>query len=144
MTFGCKVNGKVFVPKDGNGKPGLYVQYEYLGNGAGGGWHLNIPAFDYQTSPNKGVSIETDSLLLLEGMSYAFKNSKGNPRAFYRENISGGVAIFPKLDTDSGRLNISKNDQNERIISGTFFFTGTNTSTGQTVSVTEGRFDVKY
>ena len=24
MTFGCKVNEKVFVPKDGRGKPGLY------------------------------------------------------------------------------------------------------------------------
>ena len=37
MTFGCKVDGKVFVPKDGKGKPGLYVQYVYLGNGPGGG-----------------------------------------------------------------------------------------------------------
>ena len=36
MTFGCKVNGKVFVPKDGNGKPGLFVQYAFLGNGPGG------------------------------------------------------------------------------------------------------------
>ena len=37
MTFGCKVNGKVFVPKDGRGKPGLYVQYVNLGAGPGGG-----------------------------------------------------------------------------------------------------------
>ena len=37
MTFGCKVNGKVFVPKDGRGKPGLYVQYVNLGTGPGGG-----------------------------------------------------------------------------------------------------------
>ena len=37
MTFGCKVNGKVFVPKDGNGRPGLYVQYVNLGPGPGGG-----------------------------------------------------------------------------------------------------------
>ncbi len=36
-TFGCKVNGKVFVPKDGRGRPGLYVQYVNLGSGIGGG-----------------------------------------------------------------------------------------------------------
>ena len=35
MTFGCKIDGKVFVQKDGNGHPGLYVQYMYLGNGLG-------------------------------------------------------------------------------------------------------------
>ena len=37
MTFGCKVNGKVFVPKDGRGKPGLFCQYVNLGAGPGGG-----------------------------------------------------------------------------------------------------------
>lgn len=37
MTFGCKVNGKVFVPKDGRGRPGLFVQYVNLGAGLGGG-----------------------------------------------------------------------------------------------------------
>ncbi|MCC6289338.1 MAG: hypothetical protein IT249_15775 [Chitinophagaceae bacterium] len=35
-TFGCKVNGKVFVPRDGNGRPGLYCQYVNLGTGEGG------------------------------------------------------------------------------------------------------------
>ena len=35
-TFGCKVNGKVFVPRDGNGRPGLFCQYAYLGEGEGG------------------------------------------------------------------------------------------------------------
>jgi hypothetical protein len=66
MTFGCKVNGQIFVPKDGNGKPGLYVKYINLGNGPGGGWYLNIPAANFQISPNTGVSIQTDSLLLIE------------------------------------------------------------------------------
>ena len=46
MTFGCKIDGKVFVPKDGNEQPGLYEQYVYLGNGTRGGWHLNIPVTD--------------------------------------------------------------------------------------------------
>jgi hypothetical protein len=51
MTFGCKVNGKVFVPRDGNGNPGLFPEYENLGNVPDGGWHLNIPATDWASDP---------------------------------------------------------------------------------------------
>ncbi len=38
MTFGFKVNGKVFLTRDGRGRPGLYNQYVNLGTSAGGGW----------------------------------------------------------------------------------------------------------
>ncbi len=138
MTFGCKVDGKVFVPKDGNGKPGLYVQYVYLGNGLGGGWFLNIPAVDLQVSPNGGVSITTDSLLLEEGKTYEFKTTKGNAQAFYYKSIE-----FHKLENDPGQLTVTKFDQLKHIISGTFFFTGTNSS-GTKVNITDGRFDIKY
>jgi Family of unknown function (DUF6252) len=143
MTFGCKVNGKVFVPKDGNGHPGLYVQYVNLGNVPDGGWHLNMPAFDYKSNPNKGVSIETDSLLLAEGMSYEFKTTKGTANAFYLTNTTNGVDVYPKLDNESGSLFIKKHDLSQRILSGTFSFIGTNSS-GAKVNVTEGRFDIRY
>ena len=138
MTFGCKVNGKVFVPKDGRGRPGLFVQYVNLGAGPGGGWFLNIPASDWSISPIKGVNIETDSLLVSEGIDYPFKYSKGFARAFYQEG-----EVYPKLDNDEGSLFIKKFDQTNRIISGTFSFIGT-ASSGQKVYITEGRFDVRY
>ena len=138
MTFGCKVDGKVFVPKDGKGKPGLYVQYVYLGNGPGGGWFLNIPATDWtQDSPN-GVNIETDSLLVVQGQTYPFKNAKGFPRTFYDNG-----KLYPKLDSDSGELKITKFDPTTHILSGIFFFVGTNSS-GTKINVTDGRFDIKY
>ena len=35
MTFGCKIDGKVFVPKDGGGLSGLKTEYLFLGNGRG-------------------------------------------------------------------------------------------------------------
>jgi len=143
MTFGCKVNGQIFLPKDGNGRPGLFVQYVNLGNVPDGGWHLNIPAYNYSTK--KGVSIETDSLLLVEGMTYQFKTTIGTANAFYRENTSdGGVSVYPKFDNDSGSIFISKFDQLNRILSGTFSFIGTNATTGLTVNITEGRFDIHY
>lgn len=143
MTFGCKVNGQVFVPRDGNGHPGLYVEYVNLGSGPGGGWFLNIPAFDYKSNPNRGVSIVTDSLFLEENRTYEFKTTKGNAKAFYREDASWGVNVFPKLDNETGSLFIKKHDQMNRILSGTFSFVGTS-SGGQKVYITEGRFDIRY
>jgi hypothetical protein len=140
-TFGCKVNGKVFVPRDGNGRPGLFCQYVYLGNGPGGGWSLNIPAYNYSTE--RGVSIVTDSLFLEENKVYEFKTTKGNAKAFYRVNINRGVDVFPKIDNESGQLFVTKHDLTNRILSGTFSFIGTN-GTGEQVNITEGRFDIRY
>ena len=141
MTFGCNVNGQIFLPKDGNGKPGLFVQYVYLGNVPGGGWHLNIPAYNYTTK--RGVSIETDSLLLIEGMTYHFKTTIGTANAFYRENIPNGVNVYQKLDNENGSLIIKKHDQVQRILSGTFSFIGAD-GNGEKVNITDGRFDIRY
>ena len=139
MTFGCKVNGKIFVPKDGRGRPGLYVQYVNLGAGVGGGWFLNIPATNWVPSTPEGVNIETDSLLISQGQTYQFKNAKGFPRAFYDNGD-----VYPKLDNDLGELKITRFDQMSSIISGTFYFTGTKVSTGEKINITEGRFDIRY
>ena len=144
MTFGCKVNGEIFVPKDGGGKPGLFCQYVNLGNVPDGGWHLNIPAYNYSTK--RGISIETDSLLLVEGGTYEFGTVEGTANAFYivNNNTTGGVDVYSKLMGGSGQLYISKFDSINRILSGTFFFTGTKVSTGEKVTVTDGRFDIRY
>lgn len=139
MTFGCKINGKVFVPRDGRGKPGLIVQYAYLGNGPGGGWYLSMPATNWQPNPPEGVDIFSDSLLVEESKTYPFRTTKGSVKAAY----SNGPE-YNKLDTDSGSLTITKFDQTNRILSGRFFFTGTNPSSGEKVQVTEGRFDVRF
>lgn len=143
MTFGCKVDGKVFVPKDGNGKPGLFVQYVNLGNVPDGGWHLNIPAINWQSDKRENINISTDSLLVQEGTTYVLKNERAFAQAFYEEVNSGSVIVFSKLDNDSGYLKIKKFDQINHIISGTFSFIGTN-SNGEKMNITEGRFDVKY
>jgi hypothetical protein len=145
MTFGCKVNGQVFLPKDGNGRPGLFVQYINLGAGVGGGWFLNIPAIDWKTSSIPGINIGTDSLLVIEGSTYEFKLSnnfqpvKGTAYA----NYVNGSDAYPKLNSESGSLFIKKFDQVNRILSGTFFFTGKN-SNGVKINITEGRFDIRY
>jgi hypothetical protein len=146
MTFGCKVNGKVFVPKDGRGRPGLYVQYVNLGSGPGGGWYLNIPATNWKPNPPEGVNIQTDSLLISEGVTYDFSLSATNQPikgAFYTFCDFNGKT-YAKLATDNGQIHIKKFDQINRIISGTFFYTATNVTSGEKVNITEGRFDIRY
>lgn len=139
MTFGCLIDGRLFVPRDGRGQPGLSVQYVNLGSGKGGGYYLNIPATNWQPNPTEGVNIETDSLLVEEGKTYPFKVGKGNPQAFY----SSG-AQYTKRDQDAGELTITRFDRTQGIIAGRFHFVGTNTATGQQIRVTEGRFDVRF
>jgi hypothetical protein len=140
MTFGCKINGKVFVPRNGRGKGGLEPEYVNLGSGPGGGWFLNIPATDWKSVEIPVVRITADSLLVTEGLTYLFKNQKQYPKAEYET----GNNFYQKLDTDRGELKITKFNQSQRILSGIFFFDATNTSTGEKVSITEGRFDIRY
>ncbi len=140
MTFGCKINGQVFVPRDGRGRPGLFCQYVNLGTGPGGGWYLNISADNWLPSTPEGVTIATDSLLISEGGTYPFKYRKKEfPGAFYQNGPR-----YDAFDNNSGQLKIKRFDNINRIISGTFFFTGTDNSTGLTVNITEGRFDIRY
>ena len=137
MTFGCKVNGKVFVPKGSIDGPGITSQYIYLGTGAGGGWWLSLSASNRVES--KGVYFRTDTLLLLQGNSYSFKREKGYPSAEYAD----GLIDFFMNNSDAGDLTITRHDINQRILSGRFSFTATN-SNGAKINITEGRFDVRY
>jgi len=139
MTFGCKIDGRVFVPRDYYTRTGLYVQYVNLGSGKGGGYFLNIPATDWAGKPIEGVGITTDSLLVQEGKTYPFKTKKGNAKAFYFADNQ-----YQKLYQDSGALTITRFDPGQGILSGRFYFVGTNKITGQQVQVTDGRFDVRF
>ncbi len=139
MTFGCKIDGRVFVPRDEFSKTGLFAQYVNLGTGRGGGYFLDIPAIDWKSSNSELVSITTDSLLVEEGKTYPFQERKGSARAFTASN-----ATYTKRDQDPGELTITRFDRTQGIISGRFHFVGTDPSTGNQVRVTDGRFDVRF
>jgi len=138
-TFGCKINGKVFVPRGGRGQPGLFAQYVDLGTGARGGWFLNISATDWRSSGLPSMGIETDSLLLKESNVYILKKRKGFAFSAY----SAGYNQYGMLPIDTGQLTITKHDLNSRILAGKFWFTATSAS-GEKVDIREGRFDIVY
>jgi len=139
MTFGCKVNGKVFVPKGSIDGPGITAQYLDLGSGQGGGWYLNLTAANRVDEPKISISIATDSLLVYQGNIYNLRRSKGNA---YGQCLSG-ITFYQMTIVDTGTLIITKHDQTQRILSGRFSFIASR-STGESVKITEGRFDVRY
>jgi hypothetical protein len=146
MTVGFKINGHIVVPRDHHRHPGLFYRYGYMGPQQGGGWHLYLSVRNWVSYPSEGIDIQSDSLLLQEGGTYPFILGPNN------EQVIGTVSAFceyndkyyAKLLTDSGELHITKSDEQNRILSGTFFFTATDISSGEKVSVTDGRFDIRY
>lgn len=70
MTFGCKVDDKVFVPRNGRGQFGLNTQYIYLDEGHDKGHFLSISATEWKSVTS--VRIYADSLLVEEGKTYSF------------------------------------------------------------------------
>ncbi len=147
MTFGCKIDGKVFVPKDGRGRPGLYCQYINLGTGSDGGWYLNIPATDWQSSSIPSISITTDSLLVEEGVSYEFQYDVANNSTIKGTAFSGyanGSTGYIKTNSDTGSLKVLKFDKINKILSGTFSYSATDLSSGKKINIAEGRFDIRF
>jgi hypothetical protein len=139
MTFGCKVNGKVFVPKASIDGPAISVNYYYTGSGQGEGWFFFLYGANRVDAPRMSIAIETDSLLLLEGNSYPLKKGKG----FAVGSALIGIIPYDMGLSDTGELIITKHNQTQRILSGRFSFTATN-SNGEKLNITEGRFDVRY
>jgi hypothetical protein len=140
MTFGCKVNGKVFVPKGSLDGPAITSQYIYLGTGQGGGWFLNLSGANRIDEPRITIGIETDSLFIEEGKTYRMKEAKGHSYA----GLLKGLNLYYIYPADSGELIITKHNQQERILSGRFWFTATSVYDQTKMSITEGRFDVRY
>jgi hypothetical protein len=138
-TFGCKINGKVFIPKgtNGTGRPNPHIQYDYDLNGQP---YLSIEVFQFPTDVNSGIRI-----------GYNFLNTVG----FYglKDSFSFLVSPLPGtmcggLSSDSlikvmGGSSITNLNNSSRIISGTFDFKYKKPQC-DTVSITDGRFDIKF
>jgi hypothetical protein len=134
-TFGCKVDGVVFLPKKSsfsNVSPLLVSNSHY------DGFLLEISHIGFPNDLNYAISLALPQFLSTVG-AFDLKNFpfgqyviKTAPGARYRTNY-----IY------SGQLTITRCDTLHKIYSGTFYFTGLDTATGKTVQVTDGRFDLK-
>lgn len=132
MTFGCKIDGKNFLP----GGIGGGVNSETDGTGWG-----YVSGSNSNTNSSVAIVINRPGYSLKQNVQYdcdqekifcsCISSSGGNACYFEELPISGGI-VFTKIDSVN------------RIASGTFEFTAYSASCDKTTKVTDGRFDVKF
>lgn len=141
-TFGCLVDGKIFLPKgDPLAGPIKKAQYQLI-NGRQG---FGVSARYSDGNEGKLVGISGDSIQITVGTfdlaavgagqligGYTYSNLNTLPGIQYgTNNINHGQLVIKKFDTVN------------QIVSGTFWFDAKNSS-GQIVQIREGRFDLPY
>src|SRR5687768_16795308 len=141
-TFGCKVNGKNWVPRGGGG---LLNPLDALS----GGFYRNINTIYIDALDNE-EEIEIYLRDVFNTGEYALNfTTVPRPDNLYPKNyglytVSKNNATISYITTaaHTGKVNILNRDTINKIVSGTFEFTAVNNN-GGTVKITEGRFDIK-
>ncbi|APQ18067.1 hypothetical protein [Maribacter hydrothermalis] len=154
-TFGCLINGQVYVPKKGSfcldcaNTPKLQLTYGEIFEGYrfALGTHNDIDGDVAMTLELfNGVAPLTEGLYslsqtILEGNDIPISNAS----CWIRKKISGQKieSEFYSNENIGGVLEIIKIDEENKYISGTFYFSAVD-GNGQFVTITDGRFDVTY
>lgn len=140
-TFGCLIDGQVFLPKgDPFGGPIKRAQYQFV-NGKQG---FSVSAKNSGSNLVKSVGFQGDSIFINNGtFDLTTSNTSGVLFGSYVEFQSGNINEFTTTIINRGQLVIKKFDTINQIVSGTFWFDANNIN-GQVVQVREGRFDMPY
>jgi len=133
-TFGCLVNGEVWVPNISI-NPSIHRLTGYFSEGY---FYLRAN----RTKEGKRQSFGLDHKYIDSIGIYSLEPTIDQPiiQVFFKDSED-------RYDTDSvatpGELNISYLDTSKRIISGTFYFDAINEA-GKVMEIRDGRFDLKY
>ena len=142
---GCLVDGEVFLPRGSNplGPPIVTCFYQYVNNN----WQFGIGFSNNQNAMIRNLSIGLNNFELSPNSTVILKKNNGNvlnnSYANFTNNGGGNGLGYITNDIHNGKLIITRLDQTNAIISGTFWFDAVNNS-GEIVKITEGRFDMKY
>ena len=134
-TFGCLLNGQVWIPKDNYGQATFKLDVDpTFQNGAFG-----VRAIRYYSGQNfQSVSFGSDSCKTSGGYSFTVNRNRAGYADYGIPLVlsSGDLGVIC-----IGNFTITRYDVQNRIFSGTFEFTlskGTDT-----IKITQGRFDKK-
>ncbi len=139
-TFGCLVNGVIFVPDNGCTylcSPSMQVGYDLNSNG--GQFFVNADNYIFKASLGFGL----DSCVT--NKRYTYSNSPNYPMRFGFLNNNNLCSLSTRVDPTviaSGYVEITKFDLINDIISGIFEFTLSKNGC-ETKTITNGRFDAK-
>jgi len=139
-TFGCRINGKTWIPDGGGGFSGIKpIEGGYLYT------KKNIYINTYRRDKTK---IEIYLPNTVQTGTYELNNNTGlvdvdlNPKryAFYKDADDNYYITNSQY---TGQITITQNDTVRGIISGTFNFTAYSPNSKQTIRITDGRFDIE-
>ena len=139
---GCLVNGQVLLPRGSNpfGPPISTCYYQFLNNdfefGLG---YTNNQDVNFLRS----IYIFTNKKQFIQGQTYIISNNQTTNSIYAQYSPDTFMGSFNTNLQNTGELLITKLDQTNAIISGTFWFDAVN-SAGAKVQVREGRFDMQY
>lgn len=143
-TFGLKLNGEMWVPKGFAGIPDSdLLKARLLGN------TVIINAQNFSGSPTETefelhlVNVTGTGTFLLN-TDFTYPNALIN-YAYHVKRRLTPLDEWVTSAAQTGSVTLTRFDTTARIISGTFQFNAENDlNPAQTISVTEGRFDVRY
>ena len=134
-TVGCLLDGKAFLPGNYNNATNCFYQFV-------NGEYFFVMAFDNRDNNSNliGVSIGTQKKNIEQGLTYdLFELIDGNIYGGYTFNTFENATS----QTHTGKLTITKLDEINHIVSGTFWFNVLDTY-GVVHQIREGRFDMQY
>jgi len=147
-TFGCIINGKVLIPKDGIGVPqpkGISVKYR-------GNKNFIIDVANLKDINGDRIYLYVNNLTSTGAYSFGLSNGENDltfepnfPHCWVRtfNTTNGGIRYFS--NTNTGTITITRFDEDNHIVSGTFKITVFNENNpNETIEITEGRFDVNW
>ena len=142
-TFGCLIDGKVFLPK-GNPLAGPVKKAQYqLVNGR---QSFGISARRSDGEESQSVGVGGDSIIINVGVyELTSRNTAGKLSGLYLFSKIGTLGnYYYTNEIEKGQIHIKHFDTINQIVSGTFWFDAKDTATGKIVQVREGRFDMPY
>jgi len=135
-TFGCLVNGKVWLPKGSNGTANLDASYDpNFSNGS-----FDIGAYNITNEIDQFISIGGKNVNK-EGR-YDFLQIKDSPGALFNDKRKG-CFYTEQSNVINGYFTINRLDVQKQIVSGVFEFILYKNSC-DTIKVAKGRFDMKF
>jgi len=148
-TFGCKINGKAWIPNGGGSFSGIKpISAGYLvlpTHKFQLGIYLSAHSRDKQAiyitlNDIKVGTYQLRKLVTLNGSDQARSHADYNDRRgeTYLDEI-----YYATNDHYGGEVIITRSDSTAKVISGRFNFTAVD-SEGKTAVISDGRFDVKY
>ena len=139
-TFGCLLDGEVFIPGITNNSYQCFYQL------VDGEYFFNVSANNSKNNILKGITIGTEKKAISENQTLALEE-RINGNAFGQlSNLNDNNGIYQVNYTsnlNTGELKITKLDFTNNIVSGTFWF---DVKDNQNVvhQIRNGRFDMKF